>query len=222
MEKILTFGLISPFWASFRQPQAVNVHVTYPFPPPTTLYGMLNAARGKPQDWCEDRDEWQLSIVIETNGKLLETFSKIFKSAREAGPVFERTILIRQKLLKAHYTVYLKADDILLIEALEALRAPHWPLYLGESDDLVDVITPRIVECQPTQVQQIHSIIPGFVEGCQLVNVPVQYTEASRSQWQMHRQIYSIPPEGKSVVLSEPRLAYPLKGRNIIFNGNSG
>ena len=221
MEKILTFGLISPFWASFRQPQAVNVHVTYPFPPPTTLYGMLNAARGKPQDWCEDRDAWQLSIVIETNGKLLETFSKIFKSAREAGPVFERTILIRQKLLKAHYTVYLKADDMLLIEALEALRTPHWPLYLGESDDLVDVISPRIVETQLSEVTSVHSIIPGFVEGCQLVNMPNHYTEATRGQWQMQRQIYSIPPQGQALSLTESRIAYAIEGRNIIFNENT-
>ena len=110
----------------------------------------------------------------------------------------------------------------MLVEAQQALTAPHWPLYLGESDDVVDIINPRVVECQPTEVQQIHSIIPGFVEGCQLVNMPTRYTEASREQWQMHRQIYSIPPEGESVILSEPRLAYQIDGRNIIFNGNTG
>ena len=68
MEKILTFGVICPFWASFRQPQAVNVHVTYPIPPPPTLYGMLNAARGKPQDWNIDRDNWQISLIVESKG----------------------------------------------------------------------------------------------------------------------------------------------------------
>lgn len=221
MEKILTFGLIPPFWTSFRQPQAVNVHVTYPFPPPTTLYGMLNAARGKPQDWCEDREAWQLSIVIERNGMFLETFSKIFKPAREAGPLFDRTILIRQKLLNARYSVYLKADVPLLTEALQALKNPYWPLYLGESDDLVDIINPRIVETQPQQVTSVHSIIPGFVEGCQLVNVPNQYTEATRTQWQMHRQIYSIPLQGDAVSITESRIAYPIEGKNIVFNENT-
>ncbi len=220
MEKILTFGVICPFWASFKQPQSVNVHVTYPIPPPPTLYGMLNAARGKPQDWNADRDNWQISLIIESKGKFLETFSKIFKPAREGEALFDRTILMRQKLVKAHYTIYLKAEEQLLSEAQRALSAPHWPLYLGESDDVVDVTTPRIVESQPTHVQQVHSIIPGFVEGCQLVNMPTQYTEASRSQWQMHRQIYSIPPEGKSALLSETCLAYPIEGRNIVFNGD--
>ena len=221
MEKILTFGAICPFWASFRQPQAVNVHVTYPIPPPPTLYGMLNAARGKPQDWNADRDDWQISLVVESKGKFLETFSKIFKPARGMDGLFDRTILMRQKLIKVHYTIYLKTDESLLAEAQQALKSPHWPLYLGESDDVVDIINPRIVQCQPAEVQQVHSIIPGFVEGCQLVNVPTRFTEASRSQWQMHRQIYSIPPDGESVMLSEPRLAYPIEGRNIIFNGNS-
>ena len=222
MEKILAFGVICPFWASFRQPQAVNVHVTYPIPPPPTLYGMLNAARGKPQDWNADKDYWQISLIIESAGKFLETFSKIFKPAREGEALFDRTILIRQKLIKVHYSIYLKTDESLLVEAQQALTAPHWPLYLGESDDVVDIINPRIVQCEPIEAQQIHSIIPGLVEGCQLVNIPSHYAETSRGQWQMHRQIYSIPPEGKSAVLNEPRLAYPIEGRNIIFNGNSG
>lgn len=221
MEKILTFGVICPFWASFRQPQTVNVHITYPIPPLPTLYGMLNAARGKPQDWNNDRDNWQISLIVESKGKFLETFSKIFKPAREGEALFDRTILMRQKLIKVHYTIYFKADDSLLVEAQQALRSPHWPLYLGESDDVVDVINLRIVQCAPAEVQHIHSIIPGFVEGCQLVNMPSHYTEASRQQWQMHRQIYSIPPEGKSAVLNEPRLAYPIEGRNILFNGST-
>ena len=223
MEKILTFGVICPFWTSFRQPQAVNVHVTYPIPPPPTLYGMLNAARGKPQDWNADRDNWEISLIVESKGKFLETFSKIFKPARgekEGEGLFDRTILMRQKLIKVHYTIYLKSNESLLVEAQQALSAPHWPLYLGESDDVVDIVNPRIIECQPNKTRQIHSIIPGFVEGCQLVNVPTRFTEASRTQWQMHRQIYSIPPEGESVMLSEPHFAYPIEGRNIIFNGN--
>ena len=218
MEKILTFGVLCPFWTSFRKPQTVNVHVTYPFPPPSTLYGMLNAARGKPQDWCADRENWQLSLVVESNGEFLETFSKIFKSAREPGSIFERTILMRQKLVKTQYTIYLKSNNDLLVEAQKALNAPHWPLYLGESDDVVDILTPRIVECQPTEAQQVHSIIPGFVEGCQLVNMPTRYTEASREQWQMERQIYSVPPEGEAIQVAESRLVYHIEGRNIIFS----
>ena len=223
MEKILTFSVICPFWASFRHPSTVNVHVTYPFPPPPTLYGMLNAARGKPQDWVKDREDWQFSLVVESNGQFLETFSKILKLAREVYPVFDpmRRILMRQKLVKARYTIYLKASEALLVEAQQALLAPHWPLYLGESDDVVDIINPRIVQSRPTDVKRAHSIIPGFVEGCQLVNVPFRYTEATRQQWQVERQIYSLPPEGEAAALTEPRLAYPIEGRNIIFNGNS-
>ncbi len=221
MEKILTFGVLCPFWASFRQPQTVNVHVTYPFPPPPTLYGMLNAARGKPQDWNTDRDEWHLSLVIESKGQFLETFSKIFKSARAHGPVFEQTTLIRQKLVKAHYTIYLKAREPLLREAQQALLSPHWPLYLGESDDIVDIIEPRILEIEPSEVQTVHSIVPGFVGGCQLVNVPFRYTEATKNRWQMERQIYSIPPEGDAATLPESRMAYPVEERNVIFHDNS-
>lgn len=232
MEKILTFGLICPFWTSFRNPSTVNVHVTYPFPPPTTLYGMLNAARGMPQDWHDDRDEWQISLVIESSGTLIETFSKILKlyeekrskaqvaTDRYGKAIFDRTTVVRQKMIGAYYSAYLKATEAQLIQAQRALLSPQWPLYLGESDDMVDVVSPRIVEAEMMAVQHIHSILPGVAEGCRLVKVPDRFVKQNRS-WHVEQQLYSIPAVGEGVALREPKLAYSIDGRNVIFNENS-
>lgn len=232
MEKILTFGLICPFWTSFRNPGTVNVHATYPFPPLTTLYGMLNAARGMPQDWHDDRDEWQISLVIESRGKPIETFSKILKLYEEkrnktevaadqyGKAIFDRTTIIRQKIVGAHYLVYIKSSEALLEEAQSALMDPHWSLYLGESDDVVDVVSPKIVEVEMVSVQRIHSIIPGLAEDCRLVKVPQRFVKQGRS-WRVEQQLYSMPPEGDGVELSEPKMAYSIEGRNVIFDGNS-
>jgi len=229
MEQLLTFGLVCPFWASFRNASTVNVHVTYPFPPPTTLYGLLNAARGMPQDWYADREAWQSTLVVESKGTRVETFSKVMKvyeekrKAEEAAKdkygksFFDRTTLIRQKLIGVHYTVYLKARGALLTEALLALTHPHWPLYLGESDDLVDVVSPHLVDVSPQPVQQLHSIIPGIVEGCRLVNVPIRYYQVG-NRWRGDYQIYSLPPEHEGIELTHAVLAYPIEGRNVIFN----
>ena len=219
MEQILTFRLICPFWASFRNPGTVNVHVTYPFPPPTTLYGMLNAARGRPQDWNADRDDWQIAIVVESEGILVETFSKVKKAARgEEEGLFGRTTIIRQKLIGVSYTIYLKACWDLLIEAQNAVMDPCWPLYLGESDDAVDVVAPHIVNAEPEPVQNIHSIIPGVVEGCRLLKVPVRFHEKGR-RWSVDYAIYSLPPMDEGVHLEKPLPAYSVEGRNVVFNG---
>jgi len=249
MEQILTFKLICPFWASFRNPSTVNVHVTYPFPPLTTLYGFLNAARGMPQDWHQDRDNWQISLVVESRGKLIETFSKIMKiydgdktkiteEEREkrilegsSKGLFDRTTLIRQKLLGSCYIVYLKAKPDLLEDAKHALEDPKWPLYLGESDDLVDVVSPHIVTESPKPVQHIHSIIPDIVEGCRLVNIPVRYyqiekqevkkkkqTEEKKEPWVADYRIYSLPPDKDGIELAQTINAYDVEGRNIIFD----
>ena len=232
MEKILTFGLVCPFWTSFRNPSTVNVHVTYPFPPPTTLYGLLNAARGMPQDWHEDRDEWQISLVIESSGESIQTFSKILKIYEEkrpkaevakdryGKPVFDRTTVMRQKMIGVHYTVYLKAEEVELLKAQQALRAPHWPLYLGESDDLVDVRAPRVIEAELISANHVHSILPDLAEGCRLVKVPDRFIKQG-TNWQVARQLYSIPPQGESISLRQPKLAYLIEGRNIVFNGYS-
>ena len=233
MEKILTFGLICPFWTSFRNPSTVNVHVTYPFPPPTTLYGMLNAARGMRSDWHEDREAWQFALVIKCPGKLVETFSKIMQTSRSdqnPNSLYDtnRKTVIRQKIVGAHYLVYIKSSDILLEEAQAALMDPYWSLYLGESDDVVDVDSPEIVEVDTVSVEHIHSIIPipsilpGLVEGCRLIKVPSRFIKQGESSWRVEQQLYSIPPEGEEgIQLSEPKLAYPIEGRNIVFNGNS-
>ena len=226
MEKVLTFGLICPFWTSFRNPSTVNVHVTYPFPPPTTLYGMLNAARGMQADWHEDREVWQFALVIESAGKLVETFSKIMQtphSSRKGDSPYDtnRKIVIRQKIVGARYLVYIKSSDTLLEEARSALMNPYWSLYLGESDDVVDIVSPEIVEVDKISVEHIHSIIPGpgLVEGCRLVKVPYRFIKQGQS-WHVEQRLYSIPPENEGIHLSEPKLAHPIEGRNIVFNGN--
>ena len=236
MEKILTFGLICPFWTSFRNPSTVNVHVTYPFPPLTTLYGMLNAARGMPQDWHDDRDEWQISLVVERSGQLIETFSKILKIYEEkrgkaevaedryGKAVFDRTTVMRQKMIGVHYIVYLKSVETQLIQAQRALLSPQWPLYLGESDDLVDVLSPRIIDIEPILARRIHSILPGLAEGCRLVKVPYRFVRQGKI-WNVEQRLYSIPPEGEGIELDEGRSAYSIEGRNVIFderNNNSG
>jgi len=234
MEQILTFKLICPFWASFRNPSTVNVHVTYPFPPLTTLYGFLNAARGMPQDWCLDRDDWQISMVVESRGKLIETFSKIMKVYEDKTKIteeerkkrilggsskglFDRTTLIRQKLLGSCYIVYLKAKPDLLAEAKHALEDPKWPLYLGESDDLVDIVSPHIATASPKPAQHIHSVIPGIVEGCKLVNIPIRYYQV-KERWVADYCIYSLPPDKDGIEFAQTMNAYAIEGRNIVFD----
>ena len=227
MEKILTCGLICPFWTSFRNPSTVNVHVTYPFPPPTTLYGMLNAARGMPSDWHEDREAWQFTLVIKCPGKLVETFSKIMQTSRsDQNPdsLYDtnRKTVIRQKIVGAHYLIYIKSSEVMLEEAKLALMDPYWSLYLGESDDVVDVDSPEIVEVDKVSVERIHSIIPGpgLAGGCRLVKVPYRFIKRGQS-WRVEQKLYSIPRDNEGIHLSEPKLAYPIEGKNIVFNGNS-
>lgn len=186
---------------------------------------MLNAARGMQSDWHEDREAWQFTLVVESQGTLVETFSKIMQtphSSRKGDSLYDtnRKIVIRQKLVGASYLVYIKSSEILLEEAKSALMNPYWSLYLGESDDLVDVVSPEIVEVDKVSVERIHSIIPRFAEGCRLVKVPYRFNKQG-SSWHVEQQLYSIPPKDKGIKLSEPKLAYSIEGRNILFNGNS-
>ena len=103
-----------------------------------------------------------------------------------------------------------------LIEGHKALLSPHWPLYLGESDDLVDLISPRIIEVEPTPVKRIHSIIPELEPGCRLVKVPNRIVKQDKS-WYVEQQLYSIPPEKNGIQLSKPKLAYTIEEKEYRF-----
>ena len=166
-----------------------------------------------------------LHWLLIRKGTLVETFSKIMQiphSTRKGISAYDtnRKTIIRQKIVGAHYLVYIKSSEALLEEAQSALMDPHWSLYLGESDDVVDVVSPKIVEVEMVSVQRIHSIIPGLAEDCQLIKVPQRFVKHGQS-WRVEQQLYSIPPEGDGVELNEPKLAYSIEGRNVIFDGNS-
>lgn len=187
---------------------------------------MLNAARGMQSDWHDDREAWQFSLVVKAQGTFVETFSKIMQtSRRDQNPNslydMNRKTVIRQKIVGASYLVYIKSNESLLEEARSALMDPYWSLYLGESDDVVDVNSPEIVEVDKVSVERIHSIIPRFAEGCRLVKVPNRFIQQSKNSWHVEPQLYSIPPEKDGIQLNEPKLAYPIGKRNVVFNGDS-
>ena len=217
METILTFRLVVPFWSSFRVPTSINVHLSYPFPPFTTLYGLINSARGKPQDWQEDRKAYRFGLVVLKKGYGVEGFSKIMKISRSDTKVFDHTIVIRQKLLFSQYQVYVKGENSLLEETLLALQNPHWPLFLGESDDLVDLVEPCLTEAEAKDGSFVHSIIQGVVPNCSLVSIPVRF-EFENKRWAPLSAVFSIPPEGEGVSLPYAMKIYTIGDKSILFH----
>lgn len=232
MTLILVFQLKVPFSTSFKIPYGVNFQPTYPFPPWTTIHGLLKSVRGQSRE-RSDHGDWEFGLVVEVEGDIIEDFNRVAKALDGPEVLYGSTVVTRQILDRPIYTVYMKCryDDggELVEDTLKALKDPCCGLpVLGPSDSVVIIKRRllRIVEAAPVLVDHIDSVIPyAAVEGCEPYDMPVRffYTDKNvtnprkATRWHAKMRTFSMPPVGEGVDLNRPIRAYPIEGRNVVF-----
>lgn len=150
-----------PFECTFTNAGAMNDLPSYPVPPLTTIRGMLYAAWGRPSllGQGSSRGRTMEKEAVERE----QSFREEFEAATTIGirvldgPTSKRDLRTRQKvarsgdrayisypaeeetLLFPTYRVYVAGDEEQCQAVAEAFRDPERLLYLGRSDNLVDV-----------------------------------------------------------------------------------
>jgi len=95
--KVIRADLEVPFWCSFSEYGTVNIRPTYPFPPPTTLFGLIQNALQKPAlhdlnkeekelitpQYVENYSKLDFAIIIKENGEKIDDYLNIHKGSRE-------------------------------------------------------------------------------------------------------------------------------------------
>jgi len=171
----LAFNLDVPYTAAFRRFETTSLVLSYPVPPFTTLRGLLANALGL--GWADPL--WtELERVLRLNVSPLVPLQpqlqmvKLLKAVRrenpnDSGRHFPSSPVYQQFYVRPCYRVYCgvaasrpeAAQEVRILR--DALLDPARPLYLGQSDDLVDV---RIVwEGRATRVEGegLWGLIPG-------------------------------------------------------------
>jgi CRISPR-associated Cas5-like protein len=231
VENILRAELVVPFWCSFRDPTSINVHNTFRLPPLTTLFGLVANAMGLEQDDYTLRPQVRFAIGIRQPGELVETYSKIMKvreaktptEAAKPGNLYISTAVIKQKLVQPVFRMYILADNDLLTQIQTALNSPARPLYLGESDDVVDVIAPAIIsarvvqtnrfDCAVHDMRSLHASEPP----ASVVNLPYNFARRGKSDWALQRRLYVYRLTDLPLVLETENEGLEIEGRHIIF-----
>ncbi|MBO8138334.1 MAG: CRISPR-associated protein Cas5 [Desulfotomaculum sp.] len=186
MEAILAARLEVPYWCSFRVPYTVNVHFTYPVPPITTLYGLTAAALGYPADFLEPMKELKFGIALEDEGQTVETYSRIIKWDRRFSGL--RTLVMKQKLYQPVFCMYIGGSRERIEDIASALQNPAFPLFIGESDDVVEVTGVTIFPAEQVETDILECCVPtecGQVvsEGATVVHLPVGFQTGGRGKW---------------------------------------
>ena len=310
MMEALKFDLEVPFWCSFGDFSTLNIKLSYPFPPLTTLFGLIQNSMGKlalhslnnsklekeiKKEYVEDFSNLKFAIIIKESGSIIEDYVNIHKGSREKEKfendlkkliqnfikddpyeaeikedigvlknysfynfllneandefedVFNRvndlnpnvieiikeywlkesaginkyninkiwlsTQINRHRIINPYFSIYICSDDageFSLENIKNALSNPKRPLYIGESDDVVNILNMSIVDINESTSSKISSALPGLYSNCELVKIP---TNLKFDEENEYLSLCSIP-QGE---LDSAVECYEYDGENFVF-----
>lgn len=127
------------------------------------------------------------------------------------------TQIHRQKIINPIFVVYinLETNELSLIKDIyNALKNPKRPLYLGESDDVVNILELELIELNKINDKKsdINSVLPGIYENSELVKIPVKL-KYDINHPNDHYKICSIPKGN----INKSIESFSYNGENIVF-----
>ncbi len=174
------FQLNTLYFTTFRKPTSTSLILSYTVPPYTTLRGLLSNALGKKRDDYSVQDWVKIGISPPESLNRSKEMAKILKlkgTGKTHNKVFPSSPVFKELLVTPIYRVFLAGieDKIKLI--YESLQNPQRPLYMGESDDLVDIEVSELIEIHETKSNHITGLIGGIHEKCVIENLPYKFIQ---------------------------------------------
>ncbi|RKY02727.1 hypothetical protein DRP77_07440 [Candidatus Poribacteria bacterium] len=224
----LTFAVEAPYFACFRRPTATSSLLTFPLPPPSTLFGMILNAMGVESKrdttpyflgmkLLQERVKINISpLSLERPVRELAEMLKLIEREVERRPrSFPSSPIFKELLVRPSYKVYLASKDEALIgEIAAALRNPARPLYIGQSDDMAVVDLLWEGEVRKEKGKKLFGLLRGTVEGCELLRLPFGFEENSV----LYLPLLSLP-KNLPFELDQPREAFIFDGEAVELFG---
>ena len=190
----LKFRVDCPYFTTFREPTSTSLILSYVVPPYTTIRGMISNALGLLRDDLRVQEWFKIGIKPLGFEKCRE-MAKILK-LKGTGKKYERTFssspMFREFLVEPSYEIFLVGDESRIKEVHSALSDPKRSLYLGGSDDLVDIEVFEPVEVEEVEANNVRSVVEGVYEGCIVEKVPYKFVRAGRT-FGIDYKVVSIP-----------------------------
>ena len=123
------------------------------------------------------------------------------------------TQINRQRLINPIFSIYITSDDdgeFSLENIKNSLNNPKRPLYLGESDDVVNILNLSIVNIDESVSSNISSILPNLYSNSQLVKIPYNLKFNNNED---NFLLCSIP----NSKLDKPVDCFTYNGENFVF-----
>lgn len=216
---VLRATLDVPFECSFTKAASMNARPTYELPPITTLQGMLYGAIGRPSlllqggrgrtmdkaTFDAEREfrehvqkECRFGIRVVDAGTQRSGLRKLHKKeTADSERQFLTYVTNVETLVSPTYRMYVTGPEELLEAFVGGLRDPERLLYLGRSDDLVDIkdVDMTTAECIEKRTT-VDCAVPGAGENPTMLPVEADTKVGRRKQ---PSRVKTIAAEGGEV-----------------------
>ena len=155
--KVISFEIRAPVM-SFRKPHYENYQLSYSIPPKTMVAGMIaNAYNRGEKFFYELLKDFKYGVVIlSIRGKFKDLWRAIQGKGVEGG---ERQVFLREKFFYPHYRIYVKSDKYIK-EIQDALKNPQNIVYLGLSEELIEILNVQKMVMEPELTDFVDTVIP--------------------------------------------------------------
>ena len=168
---------------SWRPPEAMTFHRTYPLPPYTSVVGMLGAALGieLAEAFAFVKDN---SVQLGVGGWSSGTMKDLWK-IQKLGEKAEvgSAILLREHCVDVRLVLLFATDDRSTLKRIQqAFDCPQFPLTAGQSDSLLRVTATHTVEQTTVESKTVHSALlygeltPEYRTAVDLASAPLTHT----------------------------------------------
>lgn len=203
------------YFVTFRKPASTSLILTYPIPPFTTIRGMIANALGLQQHDHSLQDQIKIGLrVLDAGFKNVE-MAKILKlkeQPRPPGTDYPSSPMFKEYLLKPVYEFFVAGKEQIMKDIHTALILPQRPLYLGQSDDLIDITTSELLNIEEKMITEFHTILEGTHADCFIERVPYTFKE-NKGKYSVDYRIISIPKYMEPIKVSA--IGYNFNGINV-------
>lgn len=172
-----------PYFANFRHPTTTSLILSYTIPPYTTIRGLIANALGLPRDYFEIQEWFKIGIKLIKFHKNRE-LAKILKlkgTGKGYTRVFPSAPMFREFIAQPQYQIFLVGSKEIIEKIHTALLMPYRPLYLGNSDDLLDLIIQKPSKVKNIQFDETWSVVEGIYPGCIVEKIPYKFNKRGRN-----------------------------------------
>ncbi len=183
------------YFSTFRKPNSTSLILTYIIPPFTTIRGMLANALGLKRDDYSLQDGLKIGISIKNRGFKNTEISKILKFKENKNRLprnFPTSPMFREYLVNPVFTIYISGAESIIYQIFNALKYPKRSLYLGQSDNMIDLKISPIIKVNKIYSKEVFSVVDEIISCAIIEKIPYKFDEL-KGDYNIIYKILSIP-----------------------------